>query len=280
MSNNLFDHVVAKLGKEDSTACKICGGAAQPFDFVDFNKTCDKSLYPSGLRGIPVLYRKCTDCGFIFTDFFDDFTPDQWRTHVYNDDYAKVDPDYDSKRPRSNVIKINVLLIGRKKKIIGLDYGGGNGKTSALLRAQGWAFDSYDPFGHTDMSPERLGRYNFCSAMEVFEHSPNPVSSLQDIVGKMASGRAMIVIGTGIHDGIVSAQTRLSWWYAAPRNGHISLFSRRSIEILASRFGLSYASIYPGTHLLTRDIGKRETLAMRSRLNLVWRVRHPLGSDQ
>jgi hypothetical protein len=130
------------------------------------------------------------------------------------------------------------------------------------------------------MLPERLGRYNFCLAMEVFEHSPNPVSSLEDIVGKMASGRAMIMIGTWIHDGIVSDQTRLSWWYAAPRNGHISLFSRRSMEILASKFGLSYSSIYPGMHLLTRDIGKRETLPMRSRLHLVWRVRHPLGSDQ
>jgi Methyltransferase domain len=280
MSNTLFDHVVGKLGKQNPTVCKICEGTAEPFDFVDFNKTCDKSIYPTGLRGIPVLYRKCTDCGFIFTDFFDDFTPDQWRTHIYNDDYARVDPDYESKRPRSNVVKINVLLIGRKNKIIGLDYGGGNGKTASLLRERGWAFDSYDPFGSTHMSPERMGRYNFCSAMEVFEHSPDPVSSLQDIVGKMAPGRAMIVIGTGLHDGIVSAQTRLSWWYAAPRNGHISLFSRKSMEILASRFGLAYSSIYPGTHLLTRDIAKGETLPMRSRLHLVWRVRHPLGSEQ
>jgi len=280
MSSNLFNHVVAKLGKENSAACKICGGTAQPFDLVDFNKTCDKTLYPSGLRGIPVLYQKCGDCGFIFTDFFDDFSADEWRTHVYNDDYAKVDPDYDSKRPRSNVLKINILLIGRKNQIIGLDYGGGNGKTSALLREQGWVFDSYDPFGHTDMAPERLGRYNFCSAMEVFEHSPNPMSSLQDILEKMASGRAMIVIGTDTHDGIVSAQTRLSWWYAAPRNGHISLYSRRSIEILASKFGLCYASVCPGTHLLTRDIGKHETLLMRSRLNALWRVRHPLGPDR
>jgi pimeloyl-ACP methyl ester carboxylesterase len=156
-----------------STPCKICGGDASLFDVLDFNKSCDSTLYPLGLSGIPVHYKRCHKCDFIFTDFFEGFAPEQWKRYVYNDDYIKVDPEYISIRPPRVAREIMAVLGDKKNSIIGLDYGGGNGFTTSLLRKDGWAFDSYDPFGHTDISPDRIGRYNFCSAMEVFEHLPS-----------------------------------------------------------------------------------------------------------
>jgi len=281
MSDALFSHAVEKLqatALSPIARCKVCGGDAHPFDLVDFNKSCDSCLYPLGLSGIPVIYRLCNQCQFIFTDFFDGFTSEQWQRYVYNDDYVKVDSDYLDVRPRRNARELIAFLDGRRDSIIGLDYGGGNGLTAALLRENGWAFDSYDPFGHTDLSPDRIGRYNFCSAFEVFEHTPDPVGSLRDIIEKTRSGRLMILIGTGVNDGVVSKETRLSWWYAAPRNGHVSLYSRKSLQTLAANFGLTYTTVRAKstTHLLARGISKDNARTLLLRGKLLLKVRSAL----
>ena len=181
----LFLHSIEQLHAlriSSSARCKICGGEAYPFDLVDFNKSCDDAIYPLGICAIPVVYMQCGHCQFIFTEFCDSFTEEKWRRYVYNEQYAKIDPEYLDIRPRVNAREIVALLAGKMANTVGLDYGGGSGKTAALLREQGWVFDTYDPFGHTDMSPDRIGRYNFCSAMQVFEHTPDPVGSLREIV--------------------------------------------------------------------------------------------------
>jgi 2-polyprenyl-6-hydroxyphenyl methylase/3-demethylubiquinone-9 3-methyltransferase len=241
--------------------CKICGAASAPFDVVDFNKSCDARLYPSGLCGVPVVYHRCPSCAFIFTGFFDGFTSDQWARHVYNADYVKVDPEYVDARPRTNARELQSFL-PRKEGVLGLDFGGGNGLTAALMRDAGRAFQSLDPFGYSDVSPQNAGHFNFCSAMEVFEHTPDPVAALKSILGMCTGERLIVFIGTAVHDGVVTDATRLAWWYAAPRNGHISLFSRAALARLGADFGLDYASITRGTHLLTRGVSRWTARAM------------------
>lgn len=103
-----------------------------------------------------------------------------------------------------------------------------------------------------------MGQYNFCSAFEVFEHTPDPIRSLAALLERTSPHRLMVFISTGIHDATVSPQTPLAWWYAAPRNGHISLFSRKSLRLPGEKFGLDYSAVSTGTHLLSRGISRRE----------------------
>jgi hypothetical protein len=238
---------------------------------VDFYKSCQTTLYPLGLSGIPVIYRKCGECGFIFTDFFDDFTHEQWRCHVYNDEYyARLDPDYLNVRPRQTARDFVAFLAGRKKSTIGLDYGGGNGRTAALMRENGWIFDSFDPFDFTDVSQERIGRYNYCSAIEVFEHTPEPVATLRAILAMASADRLIIYFNTGVHDFKVTPENRLTWKYVAPRNGHISIYSSKSLQLLGAGFGLTFSSLRSGSHahLFTRGISKSSArfLLLRGKL--------------
>jgi hypothetical protein len=280
MDDALFRFAVSRLAAtrlSPTASCKVCGGEAHPFDVVDFSKSCETSTQLGRMSMIPVVYRLCAECQFIFTDFFDDFTDDQWRQYVYNDDYIQVDPEYATIRPRENARMVSTFLAGRKKNITGLDYGGGNGMTTTLLRELGWAYDSYDPFGHTDMAPDRIGQYNFCSAIEVFEHSPDPVGSLRAIVEKVSKNRLMIMISTVTSDGAISQETRLSWWYAAPRNGHVSLYSHKSLEILASRFNLTCVFIKSGPFFLTRGYSEMETRRLVLQGKLLRRLRRKLG---
>ena len=260
-NDDLMTHAVEKLRATQTTPsrpCKICRAESIPYDVVDFNKSCASPDYPPAMSMIPVIYRKCQECGFIYTDFFDDFSADQWTRYVYNEDYIKVDPEYASIRPRQNASSLACFLTRPKESVIGLDYGGGNGLTAALLRRQGWIYDSFDPFGYTDILPERIGRYNFCTAIEVFEHSTDPVGLLQGLLEKASPDRLIVVITTATTDGSLSNHTRLAWWYAAPRNGHVSLYSLNSLDVLAKRFGLMCTYIRSPPYLLTRGFGARE----------------------
>jgi hypothetical protein len=277
VDDELINYAVEKLKvtrMAPSCPCKICAGESIPYDVVDLNKSCESPRYPSVMSMIPVIYRMCRDCGFIFTDFFDDFSADQWKKYIYNDDYSKVDPEYKLIRPRENASMLRCYFDPVAETLIGLDYGGGNGVTAALLRKEGWAYDSYDPFGHTDVSPEHVGRYNVCTAIEVFEHTPDPVSTMRAILEKVTAGRLLVMISTAASDGAISDVTRLAWWYAAPRNGHVSLYSHKSLHALARRFDLMCTIFKSPPFLLTRGYGEREArmLILRGKLRRRWRT--------
>lgn len=258
-------------------ACKICSGPADRFDVVDFEKTCSiANTYPRGLSGTPVYYFRCRNCGFIFTDFFDTFTEHDWKRQVYNPDYKLVDPEYADARPRSNARYVKLLLSGWKHRVIGLDFGGGNGLTAMLLRQQGWQFDSYDPFGLTTATSSRMKTYNVTIAFEVFEHLLDPVSELAHILDMMTSDKPLIVIGTATTDGRVDDARRLSWWYAAPRNGHISLYSRRSLCELARKYQLECISASGGTHFMVRGLTRASLLTRFALTAPIMRLRRQL----
>jgi hypothetical protein len=226
--------------------------------------------------GVPVYYHRCRRCGFIFTGFFDRFTASQWTDLLYNDRYySNVDPDYAEVRPRGNAIAVDSLISSDKDRIAGLNYGGGNGKTARLLRDMGYRYDNFDPYGDRSMTPELVHRYEFCSVFEVAEHTPDPLNTLREIVSLCNPGRLAILVGTHTTDANVDDNRRLAWWYAAPRNGHISLHSKASLQALATAAGLQCLNFTEQTHLLYREMSRREAMRflvkgkIRSRLRML-----------
>ncbi len=118
-----------------ATPCKICGGAAAVYGAVDFHKSCEEwrgSRLPPA--GVPITYRRCASCGFLFTDAFDDWSEARFSEHIYNAGYAAVDPDYQLSRPRGNAGLVDRLWGQYKDKLRVLDYGGGNGVLCNDLR--------------------------------------------------------------------------------------------------------------------------------------------------
>lgn len=276
-SEDLLRHaqqVLDELAEHREIACKVCGEAARLYDAVDFALTCNTPRMPGGPSGVPVYYHLCRACGFLFTTFCDRFTPAQWSTHVYNPAYYQdIDPDYAERRPHGNALTIDALLAGHYDQWHGLDYGGGNGRTAQLLRAMGYRYDCHDPFGASDIDPLLRGRYDFCSAFEVAEHTPDPTAFLREIVTLCSPERLAVLVGTHVHDRHTAPDDRLDWWYAAPRNGHISLHSRRSLQVLARRHGLDCLTLTEQTHLLTRGYTPREACAFLwiGKLRTRWR---------
>jgi len=234
--------------------CPVCAGACKPLDVVDFNKSCEEqrgSFLP--LSGIAVYYYKCESCEFCFAPEFSKWTLADFETQIYNHDYISVDPDYLTIRPSNNAKALMESIGAGKKLIRHLDYGGGNGLLSRLLQEAGWNSTSYDPFVDRATDLGDLGKFNLITAFEVFEHVPD-VKMLMRNLSLLLDDNGVVLFSTLLNDKNISQKNRITWWYASPRNGHISLYSSESLHRLASYIGLKYQSLTPGLHALTREV--------------------------
>src|SRR5579871_6814765 len=166
----------------ESYPCKCCGGESPLFGVVDFNKSCEDVRQPSApLAGIPIYYHRCPACGFIFTTAFDSFTHEDFRRKIYNEQYARFDPDYLEIRPKTNAEYL-ARIFGASKDIAILDYGGGSGKLAENLRGQGFTrVETYDPFV-AKFSQRPTGKFDLVLAFEVVEHSPRPRETFADML--------------------------------------------------------------------------------------------------
>lgn len=212
-------------------ACKICQKPTGLSGVTDFQKCAGG--YDFGVSGVAVRWFACDHCDYLFTDFFDDWTAEDFARFVYNDDYMKVDPDYADARSNRVFQTLTPFLPDLAPARV-LDYGGGAGGLTALLRERGIDATSYDPFSR----PERPGgKFDVITCVEVMEHSPDPAATLADIASLLAPG-GCVLLGICLQPANIK-QLGPSWWYCAPRNGHCSTFSLTTLSTLGSRLGLT-----------------------------------------
>ena len=119
-------------------ACKICDGPSALYGVTDLNRPCDIGLKAPALSGVPIYYRRCAACGFLFTDAFDDWGISEFKAHIYNDEYLAYDPEYETKRPSNNATWVTQVWSAHKANVRVLDYGGGNDVLCTTLRANGF----------------------------------------------------------------------------------------------------------------------------------------------
>ena len=247
--------------------CPICDGECGLLDTVDFNKSCLAAL--SSLRpelaaahqadiarfaapsGSKVEYYLCGDCGFCFAPEICGWTEEEFRRKIYNADYARVDPEYQEVRPRENAELLARLFAERGPRLRHLDYGAGNGALSRRLVEAGWSSVSFDPIAAGQGSLDGLGAFDLVTAFEVFEHVADPRRLAEDLA-RLVAADGMALFSTQLSDDHVALGRPLDWWYAAPRNGHISLFSATSLAFLGAAAGFALASFGPGLHAFWR----------------------------
>jgi 2-polyprenyl-6-hydroxyphenyl methylase/3-demethylubiquinone-9 3-methyltransferase len=199
-----------------------------------------------------VHYYACQSCGFIFTDSFDCWTQEQFKEHIYNEDYIKVDPGYKVDRPLQNAARIMGTFYPDKDSMRILDWGGGNGFFAAALREAGFPVaETYDPFTE-EFSQKRSDTFNFITCYETIEHVPNPLETIAGIAERLATPG--IVLFTTLLQPSDIDKIRLGWWYVGPRNGHISLFSAASQEKAWASVGLNILSLNDSVHLAFREV--------------------------
>lgn len=253
---SLFSTVRRPFGKKiaapKDVLCPVCATPALPLAAVDFNKSCEDSrglkLAPSG---VAIEYYLCDGCGFCFAPEFAAWTFHDFEQRIYNGDYEKVDPDYKLVRPAANANMLAGLFAAAK--VSHLDYGGGSGLLSKQLGDKGWDSQTYDPYVDRSVDVRGLGPFDLVTAFEVFEHVPD-VNVLFDDLQTLVKPDGAIMFSTLLSDGEIGRGRPLSWWYASPRNGHISLFSAQSLRMCLNQRGFNFASASANLHVAYRTI--------------------------
>jgi SAM-dependent methyltransferase len=233
--------------------CKICGSPAALFGVVDFNRSCEEArgvFLP--LSGIAIYYRRCSACGFLFTDSFDDWTEADFKSHIYNDGYLAVDPHYSQTRPDKHARMIAGAFDKDKARLRVLDYGGGNGRFGATLRGYGFsAVETYDPFT-PEFSRSPSGKFEIVCCFETLEHLPDPVAGIAALASFVAEP-GIVMLATLMQPEDLATR-RMDWWYIGPRNGHISLFSRQSLALAWQRHAFMTGSFNDSQHAAFRNV--------------------------
>jgi len=247
-------HIHVRPVSAEVRPCKICGCAAELYGRVDFNRCCGElpeQKLPA--LGIPVHYHRCTGCGFLFTECFDDWTEDEFKQFIYNDDYVKVDPDYVEVRPAGIAAQMINQFGQDRSRIRILDYGGGNGLVARRLREAGFAHvETYDPFT-PEFSARPDSKFDLITSYETVEHLPDPLSVF-DVMVDLLTPSGVVLFSTLLQPPELE-RLGMTWWYVGPRNGHVSLFSARALAVAWQRRGFTVSSFNPGLHLAFRDGG-------------------------
>lgn len=220
--------------------CSICSGVLESIGTIPFDR--NNSNVPI-VNNTPTEYFRCKECAFICCPEMLQWSSEKLGQEVYNEDYIKYDPEYLDIRPKNSA---NFLMqtVNRfyYKKLHHLDYGSGMGVMSKELRKHGWNSTAYDPYSNP-IRPDR--KFDFITAVEVFEHSSNIDKTIKDI--KSLLSRNGVILFTTLFG---NSKTTIDWWYIGARNGHIGILSEKSMKILAKNNNLFFSSIGENTHIL------------------------------
>jgi DNA-binding XRE family transcriptional regulator/SAM-dependent methyltransferase len=233
--------------------CKICAEPSPVYGVVDLNRPCE---IPGGVRpppsSVPISYHRCAACGFLFTDAFDDWSHDQFRTHIYNDDYHLFDPDYQTARPTNNANVVADFWAAHKAGMRVLDFGGGNDVFCSILRARGFSEAvTYDPMV-PEYSRHPNGKFDLVTCFETLEHLPDPLAGIAQIIACVAEPGA--VLYSTLTQPLDFDKHGVSWWYVAPRNGHISIFTKQALALAWGRHGFRTVALDDSMHFAFRTL--------------------------
>jgi hypothetical protein len=214
--------------------CKICATPSEPFGRGVILKKYD------------IQYFRCPTCGLIETEH------PYWLDEAYSTAIGCTDLGLlqrNIRLARATQVLINLLSEPAGKFV---DYGGGYGILTRLMRDAGYDFYRQDKhcanlFAADFEYAEGSVDFSLLTAFEVFEHLVDPFTEL----AKMLQISRTILFTTEL----VSYEhppAPGSWWYYAPEGGqHIKLYTTRSLERLAQEFGMRVYSA-SGLHLITQ----------------------------
>lgn len=224
--------------------CKICTNDTTIWGVVDFNKSCEErnGMYLP-YTGIPIYYLKCSHCGFIFTTDFDMWTTEDFKENIYNDEYIKVDPEYNGKRSQGDA-QWFLQHTNIPKTFDILDYGAGPAVLGQELGKHGYKVDSWDTMWGIPMPTKK---YDLIMSWEVMEHTPDPIATVNEMMRMLKPGGSILT--ATLSTGIMPNPRDPAFWYLSPRNGHVCMYSDKSLDELFGHVNMNVTHVPWSIHV-------------------------------
>ena len=216
-----------------SMYCNICHSTSLPFE---------KAII---LNKYNIQYYSCGNCGFIQTEL------PYWLDEAYSSAIARSDIGLIGRNIKlSNFCSAFIPIFSNREEQF-LDYGGGNGMFVRMMRDRGFEFYWQDihasnQFAEGFEAPQGR-KFSLLTAFEVFEHLPQPL----EVIADMFKYSDTLIFTTRL---LPRWDIKPSeWWYFTPDTGqHVSLYSKKSLELIAEKFNLRLSSNDISIHVLSR----------------------------
>lgn len=215
--------------------CRLCGSDTALF------------LDARVLSRHDVRYFRCPTCDLIQTE----------QPHWLDEAYGSAISSLDTGAIQRNTFTARLTLaigavLGLDPRGRCLDFGGGCGVFTRMMRDAGWHFTWSDKYGQNFFARGFEGDpsqpHELVTAFEVFEH-------LVDVRGELARLFAprhrAVLASTALHDG----RPPRDWWFFGFGHGqHVAFYSAKTMHHIAREFGYEVIAAPARTLFIRRDI--------------------------
>jgi 2-polyprenyl-3-methyl-5-hydroxy-6-metoxy-1,4-benzoquinol methylase len=194
-------------------------------------------------------YYRCNDTGFIQTE------DPYWLEEAYASAITKMD---------IGLVKRNLDLAELTEPLIAkffnhnasfLDYAGGYGLFTRLMRYKGFDFYNTDKFCQNlfaefnDLKDYKKSEpFELVTAFEVFEHLNSPLPEIEEMLG---FGDNLLFSTELVPKGVSQPQ---DWWYFSVETGqHIAFYTAEALEFIAKKFNKHFYTNGQTVHLFTKN---------------------------
>ena len=214
---------------------KITGGATLPL----FNATI--------LSKYSIDFFQCKETGFIQTE------KPYWLSEAYADAITKLDLGLVQRNIELSEAVAPILQKYFNPNAAFLDYAGGYGLFTRLMRNKGFQFYHTDKFctnifaeGHDLTNTNPKPHFELVTAFEVFEHLENPLADIEEMLQHAHN----LIFSTVIVPNPVPAANQ--WWYYSLETGqHIAFYTLDALQFLAAKHNKFFYTNGKNLHLFS-----------------------------
>jgi hypothetical protein len=199
------------------------------------------------LNKYPAQYFRCSQCDFLQTE------EPHWISEAYGSAISELDLGPVNRALQGSRLAEATILLWFDSKARFIDWGGGYGIFTRLMRDKGFDFYWRDMYcdnlfaKHFVASPNE--RYELMTCFEVFEHLVDPIAEIEEMLKYSQS----ILFTTTLAP--TKLQSADDWWYLAPQTGqHISIYSPKTLRVISEKRNLNLVSDGANVHLLSNKV--------------------------
>jgi len=194
-----------------------------------------------------VRFYRCKDTGFIQTE------DPYWLDEAYSSAITKLDVGLVMRNQNLVEVAVPLFVTFFNHNGLFLDYAGGYGLFTRMMRDKGFDFYHTDPYcdnifaEYQDLKflPEGT-RFEVVTAFEVLEHLTDPIREVEQI---LQYSENFFFSTELVPQGVAKVE---DWWYFSQETGqHVAFYTEACLQYIAKKLGKYFYSDGKGLHLFT-----------------------------